>query len=297
MRKKYKDQLVLLSRFSLTVVNNFSKDDCLTRSSALAYTSLFSLVPLIIVSYAVFSGFPEFNVMAGKIQNVLVQNLVPNVAREVVKYIDTFVSQAGKLNVMGFSSLLLVAVLTIFNIERAFNHIWGVEKRRDGMSAFLLYWGVLTLAPILASVVITIGNYILALPWIASTTSIFSAKTLFKLMEWGVTSLMFAFLYDTMPNCKIRFRHAMIGGISTMVLFDVAKGSLVHYIRTLTSYEVIYGALAVLPIFLFWLYVLWLVILVGAEVTRTLGDYERDGITALQHFPTFSFQIGGGPPS
>jgi membrane protein len=261
--------------FLICVVRQFVKDQCVTRATSLAYTSLFSLMPVLIVSYTVFSGFPEFAQLGPKVQSMMLDNFVPEVAGELKQVGESFMHQASELSLTGFLGLLIVAVLMVFNIEQGFNHIWHARRQRDGVSSFLLYWAVITLAPILLAVAVSISGYIAALPIMVASSKFFLAKLFLVMMKLVLTAGFFGMLYCTVPNCTVRLRDALLGGAVAMVLFEGTKKLLVLYITKFTSYKLLYGALAAMPIFLIWLYLLWIILLFGAEVAHMAGLFRQ----------------------
>lgn len=269
-----KQKVTEIYDFFASVIQKTIKDDCFTVSASLAYTNLFALMPMLIVSYTVFSGFPEFSQFGPKIQQILFDNLVPEVANEVKEVAESFMKQASELSLTGFLGLLVVAVLMIFSIENEFNAIWEVKRRRNGLSAFLLYWSVITLIPILLAVVISFSSYVQALPVIAAASKWAVVIPMLVVMKFFMTAFCFALFYFAVPNRKVKLRYAMLGGMVAMILFEFSKYALIIYFAHFNYYKFLYGALAALPIFLVWLYVFWFILLLGAEVAQVASSYE-----------------------
>lgn len=159
----------------------------------------------------------------------------------------------------------------MYSIEETFNVIWRVSKPRSPLIAFLIYWGVLTLAPLLISLGIAASAYFYSLPLVSHTTEwLGMEKVLATLTAFLLSSFGFTLLYTVMPHCDVSLKHSIPGGMIAAILFEFAKQGFTFYISWIPTYQLLYGALAAIPLFLIWLYVSWLIILFGAEVTHAL---------------------------
>ncbi len=271
---------MIIVRFSKTLysyiycmVQQFVGDACLTRAAALAYTSLLALVPLMTVSLALLSAFPVFQDVAQKIQNFVFANFVAGSADIVQQHLQSFTDAARHLSPTGLVFLVITAVMMIFNMETDFNAIWRVKKRRHGISAFLIYWAVLTLLPILSGAGVAISTNLGETPLVVEITELLRLKPLFlQFTPDLLTALAFTLLYVTLPNCHVKLRHGICGGVVAMVLFELAKAAFTWYLANFPSYELLYGALATIPIFLLWLYFTWSIILLGAVVAHVIAN-------------------------
>lgn len=250
------------------ILRQFVDDACFTRAAALAYTSLLALVPLMTVSLALLSAFPVFQDVAQQIQNFVFSNFVAGSADIVQHHIQSFTQSARQLSPTGFFFLIVTAIMMIFNMETDFNAIWRVKKRRHGISAFLIYWAVLTLLPIFVGVGLALSANVGAIPLVAEIGTMLKLKPLLlKFLPDFLTWMAFTLLYLALPNCSVKLRHGVWGGGVAMFLFECAKYGFAWYLVNFPSYELLYGALATIPIFLVWLYLTWLIILLGAVVT------------------------------
>jgi len=243
------------------IITNFFKEGGPMQASGLAYISLLAIVPLMTVSLSILAVFPAFKGIGDQIQKFIFDNFVTSSAQTIHQYLQAFMSQAAKLSLPGTLSLLVTAILMIFAIEYNFNQIWHVKKHRNAIQAFLMYWAVLTLAPIL----IGVGFFI-------TGTALYTIinKTITGAFPYLFTFLALTLLYILVPNCKVKIRHAIPGAIIATILFELAKRGFAFYIANFPTYTLIYGALAVIPIFLIWLYLSWLIVLFGASVSHTL---------------------------
>jgi len=254
------------------VIQHFLEEDCLTHAGALSFTSLLSIVPLMVVSLGIVSAFPVFETYAGKIQTLVFQHFVAASADVIQNYIKAFAAKAAGLSITSLFFLLVTAVMMIFTMETSFNRIWKVKVRRHGVTAFLMYWAMLTLLPILVGVGVAITHFIFSLPYISGAAeTIESQRSMLFVLPMSITWFSFTLLYIALPNCKVKFTHGLLGGLVATILFEIAKHIFSYYIITFPTYFLIYGALATIPVFFIWIYVSWVIILLGAVVSYLLN--------------------------
>jgi len=274
--------------FFSSLIKRFFNDGCMYRASALTLTSLLAVVPLMLVTFSVLAAFPVFSSWGTSIQDFIFANFVPASGTVVQQYLMQFVKQAGQLSVIGFGVLLVTAVLMLFNIEQAFNVIWRVEVRRRGLVAFLMYWAILTLAPILLGISLAVSSYLMSLSFIAdAATKLGLMKWLLTLLPFLSAVLAFMILYVAIPNCSVPLKYGFMSALVAAILFEFAKYGFTYYIRSFHTYEILYGALAALPMFLLWVYLSWIIILFGAELchafTYRLSYYSKNKLDAFTH--------------
>lgn len=261
--------------FAAYVGERFLRDECQTRAAALTFTALLAVVPLIAISFAIFAAFPAFARLQEDVQAFVFQNFVPEIGSVVLDYVQGFAAKTGQLTVVGVLFLIVTSVMLLSTISKAFNAVWGVKPRRSLVARLLVFWAVLTLAPLFFGASLTLSSYLFA---IAQATGV---ETLAGPVG-GVAGLAplvlqvagFSLLYLVMPDYPVRRRDALIGGLLAGVLFEVLKKGFAWYVATFPTYQTIYGALAVFPIFLIWVYLSWLVVMLGAVVTASLPDWR-----------------------
>ena len=264
----------------------FLHDGCFYRASALTFTTLLALVPLIFVALSVLSAFPIFADLTQDIQDFVFANFVPSTGTVVKSYILDFVSQAGKLSMIGICFLVVTAIMMLFTIEQAFNNIWRVKRRRQGVATFMLYWAILTLSPILLGASFALSMYLIALPEVTSTAAYFGlTELLLSSVVFVLVWLVFSILFITIPNCRVPLRFGFLGGLLCTILYEFAHTGFTFYITNFPTYRLIYGALATIPIFLLWVYLLWLIVLFSGEFTQSLT--YRHTITGKQKLQPF----------
>ena len=264
-RNSWRPGLRQFGDFCWAMVQRFREERATQTAGSLAYTSLLSLVPLLTVALAIASAFPVFQQSIETLQNFLFENVLPEAPGldALIEQIDSFTRNAGRLTAIGIIGFMVTAVMLMLTIDNALNRIFRVERRRSLLQNVFVYWAILTLAPVLIGVSLSMTTYALA----ASVGSVY-------LLPFFFTCLALALLYGVMPARRVELKHALIGGMVAGVGFEVAKRLFALYLQQVPTYTLIYGAFATVPIFLVWLYVSWVVVLAGAVFTAMLPAYH-----------------------
>lgn len=263
-----------LFHFLRHLIRQFIANQGVLNAAALTYTTLFAVVPLMTVSYAVLAAVPSFQGVGEQLQGWVFSNFVPATGEVVQDYLSSFASQARKLTAVGVALLAVTAIMMIKNIEAAFNRVWRVSEPRKGLSSFLLYWSVLSLGPILIGLGLVVTSYIASLSFISSATELVGRARLLALLPMALSAAAFTLLYAAVPNCRVPVKNAFIGGVVVAILFETAKRGFALFVTQFPSYELIYGAFAAVPLFLVWIFISWIIILLGAELTRGLTVFR-----------------------
>lgn len=250
----------------------FFADRLLQSAAALTYTTLFSVVPVMTVTFVMLAAVPAFRDLGDPIQAFIFHNFVPSAGEQIQQYLREFSSQARELTWIGVCMLMVTALLTLHTVEGAFNHIWRAPPVRRHMSSFLLYWAIISLGPLLLGAGFAASTYVTSLELLSGPHALPGAATLLKLVPLLSGIAAFTLVYAAVPNTRVPFRHALFGGCFTALLFEAAKALFALYVRLFPSYELIYGAFSAVPLFLLWIYFSWLIVLLGAELTCHLGD-------------------------
>ena len=259
-----------IKRLASHVWRHFSEDRLFDEAASLSYTSLLSMVPLLAVVFGVASAFPVFQQWSDQLQSFVFDNFVPAAGDQVQVYLQGFLDSVSKLTLPGTVFLILTALLLMVRIERAFNLVWRVPTARSIRNRVVMYWAVLTLGPLAlgAAIALSAQPVFEQVAAGASTHSNWRALGIFSL-SWLAFTLMFVLV----PNRRVHFTHALVGALLSALLFGLAKKAFVAFVAN-ASFNVIYGALATIPIFLFWLYVVWIVILLGASLAASLTTFN-----------------------
>lgn len=261
-------------RFMSRLVKDFFAHDCQKNAAALTYMTLFALVPLMTVIYSVFSVIPAFDGVAEQLQEMIFNNFVPETGDEIQSYLADFSQQARSLTGVGVGILVVTAYLMLTNIEKTFNHIWGVDKGRTGLSSFLLYWAVLSIGPMLLGLGIGVNTYLLSVRLIFTDYDLFGfTALLFRSLPLFLTASAFTLLFAAVPNCRVPMRYAVIGGVITALCFEILRNVFNAFVAN-SSMSTVYGAFAVVPMFLLWINLVWTVILAGAILVRTMAERQ-----------------------
>jgi len=254
-----------------TLGERFREDHLGLTASSLTFTTTIALVPLFTVLLAVFTAFPMFAKLQGVLQQWLIQSLVPDtIARQVLGYLTQFAGKASRLGGAGVAVLFATALALILTIDRTLNAIWRVRQPRPLRQRVLVYWALVTLGPLLLAASLSLTSYVLsasrglvsALPggvqWLLDVLQ-------FLLLAWGCAAL-----YRFVPNTRVSWSHAWVGGVFVSSGFELAKQLLVFYLSKVPTYSVLYGAFATVPILLVWMYVGWVIVLLGAVIAAYL---------------------------
>jgi membrane protein len=266
-----RDRAVALLRFTW---HRFLEDRCTQTAGALAYTSLFALVPLTAAILGVLAAFPVFAGFRERITGWVFRNFVPAAGDIVQGYITEFAANASKATAVGVLVLFFSSIALMMSIEDAFNRIWRVPNARGHASRFVIYWTALTLGPLLLAAALAISSYLVALPFIGDAAAEISlkARVLSALPFLIVWSALLAG-YIVIPNRSVRLAHAVIGSFIAALLFEAAKRGFALY-ATRANYTQVYGAIAIVPIFIFWIYLSWAIVLFGASLTASLNAFD-----------------------
>jgi membrane protein len=259
-----------VKRLAAHVWRHFGEDRLFDEAASLSYTSLLSMVPLLAVVFGVASAFPVFQQWSEQLQSFVFANFVPASGDQIQSYLTGFLESVGRLTLPGTLFLILTALLLMVRIERAFNLIWRVPTARSVRNRVSMYWAVLTLGPLAlgAAFALSAQPVFEQVAVGVSTHSNWRAVGVFSL-SWLAFTLMFLLV----PNRRVHFSHAAVGALVSALLFGLAKKAFVAFVAN-ASFNVIYGALATIPIFLFWLYLVWIVILLGASLAASLTTFN-----------------------
>lgn len=251
-----------------------SADKINVTAGHLTYVSLLSLVPLIVVMFTIFSAFPVFEQLQRNIEDALIANLLPTSGEQLKQYIDEFVANASRMTTVGIGFLFVVAVMLISAIDNTLNSIWRDTSQRRFIVSLAIYWMILTLGPVLIGSGLAATSYLISLTQFAE--EYVSGVRSFMLWFVPVVTSFFAFvlLYQLVPNRTVKFRYAAFGAVIAAILFELSKQVFSLYITYFPTYQAIYGALATVPILLIWIYLSWNIVLVGAELTVSLEEYQ-----------------------
>jgi len=256
---------------AITLRQRFRDDRLGLTASSLTFTTSIALVPFFTLALAIFTAFPMFAKLQGTLQVWLVESLIPdNIARQVLGYLTQFTRQASRLGVAGLAVLVVTAIALVLTIDRTLNNIWRVRKPRPFGQRVLIYWAAVTLGPLLLAASLAATSYLL--PFVRNGAAAPAALLQFLVdtLEFVCLAGSLAALYHYMPNTFVKWAHAWVGGGFVAVGIAAAKKLLTVYLGLVPTYSAVYGAFATLPILLVWIYLAWIIVLMGAVITAYL---------------------------
>lgn len=249
----------------------FHEEKYTYRAAALAFTTIIAIVPLLLVIVFVVTVFPASGGMISLGENYILQNFVPAAASAIEYYFQGFIQQAVHLPALSIFFLFITTVILIHTIEETLNDIWHVPRRRRGkkLAALFFYWLLFLLMPFMIGWSVFLSSYVFLLTWMVGHASKFGIyRLLLSLAPIAINTLIFGMLFTIVPNAKVYWREGMLGGFIAAVLFDVSRLGFAFYITQFPLYALIYGAFAVIPIFLLWLYIFWFIIIFSALIVN-----------------------------
>ena len=266
----------------LTLARRFREDRLALTAGSLTFTSVISLVPLATVMLALFSAFPIFSTLQDTLQRFFIANVFPDmIAKPVLDAITQFSSRASRLGIVGLVALLVSAIALMLTIDLALNAIWRVRKPRPIGQRVLVYWSAVTLGPLLLGVSLTATSYAVSAARGYGGLMPHGLGIVLAVLEFVLIAIGVAALFHYVPNTHVRWRHAFVGGVFVAIGFAGAKRLLALYFGTVPTYNMIYGAFATVPIFLVWIYLSWVIVLLGA----VLAAYAPVAGTQIARWP------------
>jgi membrane protein len=254
-----------------TLRERFREDRLGLTASSLTFTTTIALVPFITVALAVFTAFPMFAKFQDVLQKWLIESLVPdNISRQVLGYLNQFAGKASKLGVVGLAVLLGTALALVFTIDRTLNNIWRVRKPRPFAQRVMFYWAAITLGPVLLALSLSMTSYAVSYSKGVVGALPGGVSLLLNMLQFVLVAAGMAAMFRFVPNTHVRWGHAWMGGVFVSTGMELAKRGLTAYLSGVPTYSVVYGAFATLPILLIWIYVAWVIVLLGAALTAYL---------------------------
>jgi len=233
-------------------------------------------VPFLAISLSFISAFSQFGELRGRAELFLMQNLLPQAGETAVAQFRIFVGQTQKLTGFGIIGVAATALMLLATINHAFDVIWRVQRPRPLAIRLLAYWAILTMGPLLMGLALSISGLLLATGQrYAGEAFTWSIGWVTPLVPLLLEALAFTLLYYVVPNCRVRARDSLAGGVAAALLFEGAKHGFGLYIVWFPTYNAIYGAIAAIPVLLAWIYLCWIATLVGAELAAALPEWRK----------------------
>lgn len=263
-----------LQAFAWFLWRRFRDDKCFETAGALSYSTLFALVPMLTATIAVFAVFPAFAPMRERLSDFVFHAFVPAAGNTVQGYLFHFADNASKLTVVGIGFLLVTAVTMLASIEDRFNRIWRAPARRRGAARWLMYLGAIILGPLSMVLAAAASSWLLAQLLLRGAGAVLPMAHLTAVLPFVIAWGGLAALYRWVPNCRVHWHDAVAGALVSALLFELARHGFAWYVHGVASYRAVYGALAAIPILLIWIYLSWVIVLLGATVAAALAAFE-----------------------
>ncbi len=262
-------------QFLIFVVKRFEDDKCRQQAGSLTYTTLFAVVPMLTVFLVIISSIKALAPAREQVQHFIYSNLLPRSGVAVEQYLNRFTESSSNLTVVGILILFVTAILMLSSIEDAFNHIWRVNKARGGIIGFMRYWTIISLGPILLGSAFALSSTVASMNLLNNIAG-YEVNGSFWLwfISFALTWLGFSLLYWTIPNRSVPLRSAFISGMFSALVFEGLRQVFGLVMSNFTSYQLIYGAFAAVPVFLLWIYLSWNVILLGVEISYAITAFS-----------------------
>lgn len=257
--------------YALFLIKRARQDNIKVPAGYLAYVTLLSLVPLTAIVFYILSAFPMFNDLQNTVEKVVYADFPSSSVVLIKTHIAGFLVNIKKMTMMGIVSLVVIALLLISAIDDSINRIWRNTKRRNFIYSVVLYWTILSLSPILAGGSIAASRYLITS---MKTHAIgFGSAYILSFLPFIFTWFAFTGVYSIIPRQTVCVRYALIGGFISSMLFSIGTKVFSLYLIHFPTQQMIYGALAILPILFIWVYFNWYIVLTGAIVTATIEEY------------------------
>ena len=258
-----------LKAFNKFVLSQFNLKHCGAMAAELTLNNMLALVPLMTVAVSLMAVFPAFEGLNNQVQELIFKNLLPASGLAVQEHLNEYVAKSKNLSAIGFAFLIITSLMLMRSIDKAINSIWETSKKRSGVHKWLAYWAMLTMAPILIAASLAASSYFAALPLVENISSFLTIGLPFILIVFA-----FTVLYMITPYSHVKFYKALLAAAITAILFELAKYGFAVFVTKFSTYEVIYGAITAIPLFFLWVYLSWLILLLGAVICYGLHRFE-----------------------
>lgn len=258
-------------RVGRSLWQRFTEDRLSLVASSLTFTTVMAVVPLLAVALAIFSAHPLFEVLRGVLQQWLIDSLVPDaIAKQVMAAMTQFTSKAHRLGYAGFAVLIASTLTLVLTIDRTLNNIWRVTTPRSLWRRLAIYSALLAFGPLLLATSLWLTTMVAM--WSQSIVGRAPIRIFYSGLEFAIVWSGLYLLYRYVPSAKVMARHALLGSLLAAIALEVAKKGLTIYLMKMPAYSMIYGAFATVPVLLIWIYVAWLLVLLGAEIAAALAE-------------------------
>ena len=263
-------------QFIVFVLRRFEADRCREQAGSLTYTTLFAVVPMLTVFLVIISSIKALEPARQQLQQLIYINFLPKSTIAFDKALNAFTEKSSNLTVIGVLFLFVTTVLMLTSIETVFNRIWRVKETRTGLVGFMRYWTIISLGPIVLGSAFVLSSTVASMNVLSNNFAGYQldGALILWLISFILTIVGFFILYWTIPNRTVPIFSAVIAACFSATVFEILKHLFGWIMSNFTSYEIVYGAFAAVPIFLLWIYLSWNIILLGVEVSYALTAFH-----------------------
>ncbi|AWL28022.1 YihY family inner membrane protein [Acinetobacter defluvii] len=271
-------------QFILFVIKRFEADRCRDQAGSLTYTTLFAVVPMLTVFLVIISSIKALEPARQQLQQMIYSNFLPKTSIAFDKAFNVFTQNSSNLTVIGVLFLFITTVMMLTSIETVFNRIWRVQETRNGIVGFMRYWTIISLGPILLGSAFVISSTLASMNVLSNNFAGYQVDgtALLWVISFALTVIGFFILYWTIPNRSVPIKAAAISGLFSAIVFELLKNLFGFIMTNFTSYTIVYGAFAAVPIFLLWIFMSWNIVLLGVEISYALTAFYT-GKTQTRH--------------
>ena len=266
----WQSRLVWFARLLYALYRDATQGYLSLQAMSLVYTTLLSLVPLLAVSFSVLTAFGAHNSLEPLLMHVFepLGDQAPEVVRSIMEFVEK--TRVGVLGSVGLVILIYTVIAMIQKIEQVFNNTWRVEETRPFAQRVSQYLSILLVGPVLLVTLVGLSTSARHTPFVESVLAIEPFGTLIDaggiLVPFVLIVLTFAFIYTFVPNARVQFSSALIGALTAGVLWRLVGWLFAHFMASSTKYAAIYSSLAIVILFMVWVYLAWLIVLIGASI-------------------------------
>lgn len=270
------------------LVREYRETGCKDSAASLTYTTLFAVVPVMTVAFAILKLTPQLQGVGDRIEGLIFENFVPATGEQIKNYLSGFSTQATRLTGVGIAFLLATSLFMLVTVERAFNRIWRVHRARRLLPSLLVYWALLTLGPLLIGTGFAVSSWLAAFAGksaMADMQRVTQWLPILSLLPFLLSAVFLSLVYIAVPNCDVPVREGVIGGVTAALLMEAARHLFTFVVSRFSAYELVYGAFAVVPLFLAWVYISWMITLSGVVLVYSLVNRDDDEVPPATTFP------------
>lgn len=274
-------------QFVIFIIRRFIQDRCTEQASSLTYTTLFAVVPMLTVFLVIISSIKALEPARQQLQDLIYSNLLPKTTIAFDQALNNFAEKSSNLTVIGIAFLFVTTIMMIMSIETAFNRIWRVQRERSGVMSLMRYWTIISLGPLILGSAFALSSALASMDILHNNFGYQLDKGyLLGVLSYLLILVGFFFLYWAVPNRRVPWKSALIAAFFASIIFEALKNLFGWVMSNFTSYELVYGAVAALPIFLLWIYLSWNIILLGVQLSYALTTFHPDN--RLKRHPLFA---------